>query len=36
MAHYKKSSISVFQEIFVSTDKDFVAGGGINTRQQFY
>ena len=36
MAHYKKSSISDFLEIFVSTDKDFVTGGGINTRQQFY
>ena len=36
IVHYGKSSISVFQEIFASTDKIFISGGRIITRQQFY
>ena len=36
ITHYRRSSITVFQEIFGSTDKNFILGGGINTRQQFY
>ena len=28
IAHYRKSSISVFREIFVSTDKILISGGG--------
>ena len=31
--HYGKSSISVLQEIFSSTDKIFISGGGLRTRQ---
>ena len=27
IAHYRKSSVSVFQEIFTSTDKIFISGG---------
>ena len=27
IAHYGKSSISIFQEIFASTDKTFLSGG---------
>ena len=31
-----KSSISVFQETFSSTDKIFISGGGLRTRQKLY
>ena len=31
-----KVLISVFQEIFASTDQIFISGRGISTRQQFY
>ena len=34
--HYGKSSISVFQKIFASTDKIVISGGGLSTRQQLY
>ena len=30
MAHYDKSSISIFQQIFTSTDKIFISGGGLS------
>ena len=33
IAHYGKSSIFVFQDIFTSTDKIFILGGGLCTRQ---
>ena len=33
IAHYRKSSVSVFQKIFNSTDKIFISGGGLSTRQ---
>ena len=33
IAHYEKSQISIFQEIFASTDKTFISGGGLSTRQ---
>ena len=33
--HYGKSSISVFQEIFTGTDKIFISGGALSTRQKF-
>ena len=33
IAHHGKSSVSVFQEIFTSTDKVFISGGGPSTRQ---
>ena len=33
IAHYRKSSISAFQEIFTSTDKIFFLGGELRTRQ---
>ena len=36
IAHYGKSSISVFQENFTSTEKMFISRGGLSTRQQFY
>ena len=32
ITHYGKSSI-FFQEIFTSTDKNFISGGGLNVRQ---
>ena len=31
--HYGESSISVFQEIVTSTDKSFISGTGLSTRQ---
>ena len=31
-----KSSISIFQEIFISTDKIFISKGGLSPRQLFY
>ena len=31
--HYGESSISVFQEIVTSTDKSFISGAGLSTRQ---
>ena len=30
MAHYDKISISIFQQIFTSTDKIFISGGGLS------
>ena len=36
IAHYGKSLISVFQWTFASTDKIFISGEGLSTRQQFY
>ena len=33
IAHYGKSSISVFQEIFAKTEKKLILGGGLSTRQ---
>ena len=33
ITHYGVSSISIFQEIFASTDKTFVSGGGLSNRQ---
>ena len=32
VAHYGKGSISVFQEIFTSTDNIFILRGGLSTR----
>ena len=29
----RKNSVSIFQEIFSSTDKIFISGGGLSTRQ---
>ena len=34
--HYRKFSISIFQNIFVSADKIFISGSELSTRQQFY
>ena len=31
-AHYGKSSISIFQQLFASIDKIFVLGGRLGTR----
>ena len=36
IAHYGKSSISVFQEIFISNDKIFISGGGMSIRQKLF
>ena len=36
IAHYGKSSVSVFQKIFTSTDRIFISGRGPGTRQEFY
>ena len=36
ISHCEKNSISVFQEIFTVTDKIFISGGGLSTRQLFY
>ena len=33
IARYGKSSISDFLEIFASTEKTFISGGGLSTRQ---
>ena len=33
IAHYGKSSTSVFQEIFIIADKIFISGEGLSTRQ---
>ena len=33
IAHYRKRSIFIFHEFFASTDKIFVSGGGLGTRQ---
>ena len=35
-AHYGENWFSVFQQIYSSTDKIFISGGGLSTRQQFY
>ena len=32
IAHYGKSSTSVFQEIFISTDKIFISREGLRTK----
>ena len=32
IAHYGKSSVSVFQEIFTSANKIFISGRGLSTR----
>ena len=36
LAHYGKSLISAFHEIFACTDKILILGRGLSTRQQFY
>ena len=33
IAHYKKRSVSAFQEIITSNDKIFISGGGMSNRQ---
>ena len=32
VAHYGKSSISIFQDFFASTNKIFISGGGLSTK----
>ena len=34
--HHRKTLTSVIHEIFASTDKIFISGGGLSTRQQFW
>ena len=36
IAHYGKNSVSIFQKILASTDKNIVSGGGLNTRQKLF
>ena len=36
IVHYKKSSISFFQEFFESVDKILIFGGRLSNRLQFY
>ena len=35
IAHYEKSSISIFKKFFAGIDKTFILGGRQGTRQQF-
>ena len=36
IAQHRKSSISIFEEIFASDDKTFISGGELSTMQYFY